>query len=397
MRLNLVEHKRIYVPDGPYQNVVESQLELLRDGDTTVSNIPVTAQTMALVCDLGSRYRLEELVYFRDAATTENITLYGKQGPDTGFDWEELTPTLLSDRVTFDFTTYLGQFEQIKILHTVTDGTANVYELQLWTDDGHVLFGPQGGRTVFSVDTGTTTLHPEAIQLYNPEEAAADIFCVVDQDTADAYGLTLGASESGPFYGIYSLGISIPNDFAWSTGTLTNVVEIGNTLTLVTGTYGVYYTPVLDIDTLEGRRLFWESTLSGTNEIDDPSRSDSVSTVGIRFSNVSPTDGGWTSGQLSVDVLWSTVSGSLPFEIYDNNHILNPKYARYFQAKVELITAVEGETPILESIGIESGLKVTASAQSYASVYAKSQYTDHTPGRAAGVIAWSPETRNKDQ
>ncbi len=397
MRLNLVEHKRVYVPDGPYQNVVESQLELLRDGDTTVSNIPVSAQTMALVCDLGSRYRLEELVYFRDAASTENITLYGKQGPDDDFDWEELTPTLLGDRVTFDFTTFLGQFEQLKILHTVTAGTANVYELEVWTDDGHVLFGPQGDRTIFSVDTGTNTLYPEEIQLYNPETSPADIFCVIDQDTVDAYGLSLGATEAGPFYGIYSLGLSLPFDFAWATGTLSNVVEVGNTLTLVTGTYGVYYTPVLDINTLEGRRLFWQATLSGTNEVDDPSRSDSVSTIGVRFSDIAPTDGGWVSGQISTDILWSTVSGTLPFGVYDNNHILNPTYSRYFQAKVELIATVVGETPILESIGLESGVKVTAPAQNYASVYAKSQYTDHVPGRAAGVIAWSPETRNKDQ
>lgn len=397
MRLNLVEHRRVYVPDGPYQNVVESQLELLRDGDTTVSSIPVTAQTMALICDLGARYRLEELVYFRDSGTTENITLYGKQGPDDSFDWEELTPVLLSDRVTFDFTTYLGQFEQIRILHTVSAGTANVYELELWTDDDHVLFGPLGQRTIFSVDTGTNTLHPEAIQLYNPETDAADIFCVIDQDSADAYGLSLGATEAGPFYGIYALGLSLPADYAWSTGTLSNVVEVAGALTLVTGTYGVYYTPVLDINTLEGRRVFWEATLSGTNEIDDPSRSDSVSTIGIRFSDIEPTDGGWVSGVTSDDILWSTVSGTLPFEVYDNNHILNPTYFRYFQAKVELITTVDGETPILESIGIESGLKVTAPAQSFANVYAKSQYTDHVPGRTAGVIAWSPETRNKDQ
>jgi hypothetical protein len=397
MRLNLAEHRRIYVPDGPYAPIVESQLEYLRDGNTTGSNIPVTAQTLALICDLGSRYRLEEVIYYRDSAGIENVTFYGKQGPDDGFEWEELSAELFSDRIVVDLTEVLGHFEQIRILHTVTAGTANVYELEVWTDDGHVTFGLQGNQTVFSVDTGTDTLVPEPIHIYNPETVAADVYCVVDQETTDAYGLALGATSSGPFYGIYDLGVSVPTDYAWSSGFMGNVSEVSGTLTLVTGTYGVYYTPVIDLDTVEGRRLFWIATLSGTNEIDDPYRADSVSTVGVRFSDTAPTDGGWVSGQLSVDGLWSVVSGTLPFGVYDNNHILNPTYQRYFQVKVELTTTVEGETPILEKVGIESGLKVNVPAQSYADIFAKSQYSDHVPGRSAGVLVWSPEGRNKDQ
>jgi len=313
MRLNLAEHRRIYEDTGPYKNLDAGHLDLLRDGDTTVSSISVTAETMAIICELGSRYRLEELIYYRDAATTENITIFGKQGPGNDFVWEEIAGTNTSDRVTVDFTTILGQFKELKILHTVTDGTASVYELELWTDDNHVQFGILGQTPVFSVDTGTNTLYPEPIQIYNAETDAADAYCVIDSETSDAYGLSLGLSDAGPFYGIYDSGISLPTDIPWANGYFNNTIESGGSVVLVSGIIGSYFTPVIDIDTVAGRRLFWAATLSGVNMIDDPTREDSVPTIGVRYSNTMPTDGGWVSGQLSVDGLWSVSSGTLPF------------------------------------------------------------------------------------
>jgi hypothetical protein len=625
MRLNLAEHKRIYEDTGPYKNLDAGHLELLRDGDTTVSSISITAETMAIICELGSRYRLDELVYYRDAATTENIVIFGKQGPGNDFVWEELATLPAADKVTVDFTAagtpgsvsfnaesahfeqtsaqhasvadtevfdvsamtiecwirpydlpttgailgklgadngnfsfwlrtvntteiqvafsvdgtsagafisqphgitllntwhhvaatwdgstgdviiyvdgaalaapvtlltgtiynsssafavgrlgdhpelafgdisevriwdvvrtpteiqdnmfsiasgsesgilaayhldgnfddagpnglhltavndpafttnipwggqVAGHFKQLKILHTVTAGTASVYELELWTDDNHVQFGALGETTVFSVDSGTNTLLPEPVQIYNVETVSADVYCVIDSETTDAYGLSLGIADTGPFYGIYSLGISLPTDIPWANGQLNNVVASGVNLVLVSGTNGSYVTPVIDIDTVEGRRLFWVATLTGVNVIDDPTREDSVHTVGVRFSDTMPTDGGWTTGQLSVDGLWSIASGTLPFESYDNNHIINPTYKRYMQAEIGFVSPLHGETPVLEKFGVEQGQKLVVPAGGFSNVYAKSQYNDHAPGRTTGIIVWSPEHRNKDQ
>jgi hypothetical protein len=395
MRLNLVNQKRVYSDTGPYKSLTEADLQLLRDEDTIVSSITVTAETLAIICDLGARYRLEELVYFRDAATTENVTFYGKQG-DSGFDWEEIVSTAEADRITIDFTEVVGHFEQLKVIHTVTAGTADVYELEVWTDDGHILFGAAGEITTLSVDAGTETLYPEAVQVYNPQTVSADYYCAVDPYTTNAEGLLLGATTSGPFYGIYGVGVSLPVDVPWVSGSLHNVTEVSGTLTLVTGTYGYYYTPVIDIDTVTGRRLFWQATTTGTTSIDDPSRDDSVYTVQVRFSDTTPTDGGWTSGQMSVDLNWSVVSGTVPFEPYDNNHILNLAYKRYFQAKIELL-APEGATPALEKFGIEQALMVAVPPMSYQNIYAKSTYSEHVSGRTSGIIVWSPEHRNIGQ
>lgn len=396
MRLNLAERRRIYSDTGPYKILTQEDLELLVDGDVDGSSIAVTSQTMAVICSFGARYRLENLIYYRTAATSENVAFFGKQG-DEGFDWEELPSTLESDRITINFSEVVGHFEQIKVVHTVTTGTANVFEVELWADDTHVLFGPTGQSSVFSIDSGTNTLHPEKIQVYNPETVSADFYCAIDPLTTDYSGLSLGATTSGVFSDLYGTGISLPSDVPWSAGTLTNVVENSGKLVLVTGTYGYYHTPVIDISTLTGRRLFWQATLSGTSVIDNPSSIDSVPTVSVRFSDTSPSDPGWSSGQQSVDNNWSVVSGTLPFDFYGNNHILKPAYKNYFQAKVEFVTTVDGDTPVLEKLGIEQALKITIPPLSYESIYAKSNTSEHVPGRTSGIIVWSPEHRNIGQ
>ena len=98
-----------------------------------------------------------------------------------------------------------------------------------------------------------------------------------------------------------------------------------------------------------------------------------------------------------MDTNWSVISGTLPFEVYDNNHILNPKYKRYFQAKVELTATVDGDTPFLEKVGIEQAIKITVPPQSYQEVYAKSNSSEHVSGSTTGIVVWSPENRNIGQ
>lgn len=397
MRINLSSTRRLYAEVGPYKALTEGDLQLLVDGVTSGTSIAVAAESLAVTCVFGARYSLSELVYYRDAATTETVTFFGKQG-DQGYTWEEILDTQVSsDKITIDFTQVIGHFEQIKIVHTVTTGTSQVYEVELWADGTQVLFGSLGQETVFSVDAGTDTLLPEPIKVYNPASVLADFYCVVDHNTSNPEGTTLGLGPSGPFYGVYSTGISVPSQFSWASGVLSNVTESAGTLTLTSGTYGYYITPVIDLDTVEGRRLFWQATVTGTASIDDLSRDDSVPTIGVRFSDSPPTDVGWVSGELSIDSIWSVVSGTLPFVPYDNDHILRTSYLRYFQAKVDLLAVTDGDTPILEKVGVEQGHKLTIGPQAYQSIYAQSNYSNHVVGRTSGVLVWSPEFRNIGQ
>jgi hypothetical protein len=160
---------------------------------------------------------------------------------------------------------------------------------------------------------------------------------------------------------------------------------------------GTYYTPVIDITELSGRRLFWKVTTSGTSEIDVYSSEDSVPVIDVRLSNIAPTDGGWASGQLSSDSNWDISTGSIKFSSYDNNHILNPKYKSYFQARLEFHSPSPGETPILEKVGVEEGTRATVPASEYRDIYVKSTYSNHIPDRETNLLVWFFESRNIKQ
>jgi len=121
-----------------------------------------------------------------------------------------------------------------------------------------------------------------------------------------------------------------------------------------------------------------------------------VATVGVRFSDVSPTDLLWETGTLSTDSLWSVTSGTLPFISYTTNTIISPNYKRFFQVKVDLSSLEDGQTPVLHSVGLENNINVSVSPKSYATVFAKSRFNTHTSGRISGLIVWSANNTNSD-
>lgn len=397
MKFNLLGLRRIYVDSGPYKSLSEDDLELLRDGDLDTVGITVTGETLAVIADLGARHRLDNLKYYRNAATLENISLFGKQGEDASYLWEEISYTDMGDHLLADLSGVDDRYEFLKVVHTVITDSATVYELEAVTDDGEISFGPTGEATVYSVDSGTNTLFPEAVQIYNPTSDPHTFFCLPDGEDQDSVGLSVGATSSGIFTVLHDSGISIPKSFPWSSGEKQNVSESGSDLVLTSGTSGTFYTPVMDVSVLEGRRLFWYATLSGSNVIDDTSRDDSVPTISVRFSNETPTDGGWVSGQLSTDPNWSTSSGILPWEPHDNYQILHPKYLNYFQARIEFESPLDGESPILHSLGIEEALAVDINPSTYETIYVKSIFDEHVFGRKSNLLVWFFESSNEEQ
>lgn len=397
MKFNLAEHRRIYVSTGPYKSLTEAQLETLRDGNTSSGGIAISSETMSIECDLGARYRLDEVVYYRDSATTENIAIFGKQGEGAEFIWVEIPHASDTNSVRADLSTLQDRYEFIRVIHTVTAGSATAYELQVFNDEDFVQFGEAGVATVYSVDSGTSNLVPERISIYNPDNFEHRFYCLLDAEDVDSQVLATAPTSSGVFELLHGRGISMPEDVPWSSGHFVNTDEIGIQVGLVSGTVGYYYTPVIDISSLEGRRFFWTSSSSENGEIDSTSSVDSVPTVEVRFSNETPTDVGWTSGQLSNDSNWDIDTGSLEFSPYDNNHILNPQYFNYFQAKVEFLSTVSGVTPFLDSIGIEEAISVIIPPKSSADIFVKSESGEHIPGRKSNLIVWYFESNNEQQ
>lgn len=397
MRFNLAEQRRFYVGLGSYKVLTETELFLLVDGDTGVVGISVTGETLSVVCDLGARYKLDEVLYYHQAASVENIVFYGKQGDGPEFLWVELTHTDDGQKILVDLAALSDRYEFLRVVHTVITGTAEVYELEIFSSAAGIGFGDAAEITIFSVDSGTGTLFPERVSIYNPDSVSHTFYCLLEAEDDDSAGLQLGLTSSGVFYGLYQTGVSVSGTFPWSSGHFVDTVVSGTAVALVSGTSGFYYTPVIDVSSLVGQRFFWQATLSGTNELDELGSIDSLPTVGVRLSNESPTDGGWVSGQLSVDSNWDIDTGTLSFEPYDNNHILNPVYSNYFQARVEFYSPTEWQTPLLERVGIEEAFSVTVAGGTAGDIYVKSVFAEHVQGRESKLVVWYLESRNEEQ
>ena len=396
MKVNLLESRRVYVPSGPYKALTQQELAFLVNGDSLSNELTVSSETLALEVDLGARYRLEEIQYYRTAAQLENITFFGKQGEDASHPWIELPYVDLGSFLQVDLSSSLDRYEFVRIFHTVLTGSAEVFELEVFSSDAASGFGEEATATVFSVDSGTNTLLEEPVPIFNASDESNTFFVALEGGDADSSGTGVSLTASGTYYKLAEKGLFLPEDFSWSAGQLENLTEVTNTLVLTSGTSGTFYSPVLDISSLGGRRLLWQATLSGSSVIDDPAREDSVPTVLVRYSNQQPTDGGWSSGQLSTDSNWSLVSGTLPWQPYDNYHIMHPSYLDYLQFRVDFSSPSDGETPVLNYLGVESALNTVIASKTFSVVYVKSFFTEHVPSRETKLLVWSFNSDNQD-
>lgn len=393
MGFNLVQYRRVYTEPG-YKTLSETDLEVFSDGDTTVSGISFSGENVLLICDLGARYDLDGVVYYRQAATTETTVFYGRQGEGAEYPWALLSYTEDGQEVAVDLRESENKYRFIKVVHSVSEGTAVAFELEVITSVEEIMFGTVEGVSKLAVDSGTSNATTEEIPIYNPDSVLHEFFCLLDSQGVDSSGLLLGTS-SGTLFGLHETGLSVPDDFPFASGSFNNTVVSSGTIVLQSGTSGFYYTPIIDIDSFEGPRLFFEATVTGTNKIDESGNIDNVPTIGVRLSDSAPVNGGWVSGQLSTDSNWDVVSGTLSFNPMENGRILEPWHPRYFQARAEFSGPGGGESPILLAAGVEEGHKLTISGGGSQSVFIKSTYGDHFMGREAALFVWYLESRNE--
>jgi hypothetical protein len=385
MKINLAPIRKVIAESG-FKALTEAEIIALTNGNTSTTAYTVTTSPQAsIVIDLGNRYLLSELFYYRTRATTDTITVFGKQS-ETDI-WTSIPVT---NTTTYTYCNLSGpnRYSFIRVRHVVTAGSSTVKELEVYTDDSDFSFGKteQGSVSEFSMSSSTEKIIPQAVFIKNNSSLEREHFFLLDGADADSANLKVSSTLSGTYYGLYENSISIPTTYPWSSGSLSNVSIVSNTLKLTTGVSGTYFTPVMDLYGAAGRRLFWKSTLSGTNEI-DIGTIDNVPTIQVRFSNASPTDS-WTSGQLSTDGLWSVVSGSLPFITVPNNFIFDVPYRRYFQARVELRSPSSGQTSILNSIGIESAASVNIPAGGEAPAYVRASGTNYIKDMDTSLLSW---------
>ncbi len=395
MRVNLARVK-LLTRDSTGKILTENQLASLTDGNTTTSGVGVgSGEVLSVVLDLGARYDLDEVRYYRTRASVDSIVLAARQTATDSWTTLAATESTYTSAVV---PSSVDKYQFIRLTHSTTTGSGTARELEVYTDDTQILFGSdeQGRLNEYHVDTGTNLLAPAAVHIYNPDSVEHDFYVLLDPSDSDSAYYSLASGTGGPFYPLYSTGVNLPGTYPWSAGvTASGTRIVSNTVmkAVNTATSGTYFTPIFDLGQVQGRRFFWTATLSGLNELDVDRQRDNLPTVDVRMSNVAPT-GSWVSGQVSNDGRWSVVSGSLPFVPMPNDTILDPSYRRYFQARVEFHTTTSGQTPILTSLGIESAFKVPVPAHQSAPIYVRSNTTTNRKGSPTTLTCWYFEDRD---
>lgn len=388
MSYNLAPINIITAASGS-KSITENELEALSDSITDSGGPSIAAtETLIVECDLKARYNLDDAFYHRTAATTETITVSVRQSNNE--DWKSLPYTDNGSVLSIALSGTEDRYRFFRVQHYVSDGTATAHELEIFSSDEEILYGSSGQYNNFDIGSGVVDIVTTSVDIYNTDSVAHDIYVLLDGDDTDSLSLEL-SSDGNTYYELYETGKSIPSTFSWASGSFSGTEVSGDTVTLVpsSGT-GAYYTPVLDLDGIEGRRLFWKATVSGTSKIDESSLDSNVPTISIRQSNTAP-ESPWTDGQISNDSNWSLVSGTLPFESVDNNTILEPRNYRYFQACVQLTGG--DDIPVLEAVGIEEGLKLSVPPKSSEQVYVRVTSNTVSNSGLTNLITWYLEDR----
>lgn len=388
MKYNLVINNLLSTASGT-KVLTEEELISLSNGDKESSSVTLSsAEQLSLLIDLKARYNLEKVVYYRTSATTEDIKVYARQN-DLDI-WYDIPTTVSGSQILATLSGTYDRYQTVNVIHSVSEGIASPLEVELYTNDDDIKFGSvsEGFIEEYPLSSGDSENSPQEVFINNIDSVEHE-YLVLIEDNEDHSAVEVSLNNNGPYYSIRGNSVSLSGTYPWSSGVFSNTTENGSgDIVISASTSGIYFSPVIDVSSLTGPRIFWETTNSGLSVVDNFSDVNSQFTIGVRISNLAP-EAPWASGQPSSDGLWDVVSGTLPFLEFANNTILKPEYKNYVQFKVQLI----GDTdyPKLHSLGLEYPLSITVSGNQTSSVFVRS-LEEGKEGNAE-LITWFFEPR----
>lgn len=307
MQYNLVRNG--YLSSSGTVSLSLTELEKLKDGNTTSSGISITASgVLYLDLDMSQRIKVDDIrLYTNDTGHSSNVTFSYRNSSSEGF-----TDLVTSSGSSYYYTTIADPSAPRYLKVTVSGVDLDLYEFLVYNDDYIVAFGEDG--TEYAKYLGNTPVNevgtPTAVAIYNNSDLAmpADAYVSVDYNgnPEDMY-LEISSSQNGTYYALGDGALLQSNlaseTYTWNMGEFDNTLISSNSLVVdPPSTSGTYTTPIFGLDNKYMASYFVidGTAVSGSGNIsyDENTYND---TIRVRSSNTDPLE--------IEEIYWSTNAG----------------------------------------------------------------------------------------
>lgn len=387
--INLASGALVYEGQDSIPLTQDQLLSLVSEDDFNQDIAVAQGNSLVFVVDLEARYNLSSVSYQYTASNDSNVEIYGRQTVSSL--WEPIPSTPEPGFIVANISGLENKYQQFKIMQTSFVGTGYAGKFRVVPQSNFISVGsPEEGEVrLYTVASAVTSPAVTPVHVRNVGGKQRKVTCLVDPSYPNYSNVEL-SSDGLSFFGIYSKGVKLPSDYSWSAGVFSGTEESSGTVTLVSASgTGSYYSPILDVSSFEGARIFWRAVVSGSNTIG--SLEDVYQTPVVSFrASPHPPEEPWEEGEISNDSRWSVVSGTLPFKPVSNNTILKKDYKGFIQFRVDL--SGTDEVPSLVELGVENPLSIDVDGSSYGSFKVRSADASTLHSGNAGLLVWYNES-----
>lgn len=254
MQYNLVRNG--YLSSSGTVSLSLTELEKLKDGNTTSSGISITSSgVLYLDLDMSQRIKVDDIrLYTNDTGHSSNVTFSYRNSSSEGF-----TDLVTSSGSSYYYTTIADPSAPRYLKVTVSGVDLDLYEFLVYNDDYIVAFGEDG--TEYAKYLGNTPINevsdPTTVAVYNNSDLAmpADAYVSIDPSSATTSGwkyVEIANMYSGPYWSVLDGALIEDNlltsDYRWGLGEFSSTEVVNHEVRISSGSEGTYTTPILKLD-----------------------------------------------------------------------------------------------------------------------------------------------------
>lgn len=224
MQYNLVRNG--YLSSSGTVSLSLTELEKLKDGNTTSSGISITSSgVLYLDLDMSQRIKVDDIrLYANDTGHSSNVTFSYRNSSSEGF-----TDLVTSSGSSYYYTTIADPSAPRYLKVTISGVALDLYEFLVYNDAYIVAFGEDG--TEYAKYLGNTPVNevgtPSTVAIYNNSDLAmpADAYVSIDPSSATTSGwryVEIANTYSGPYWSVLDGALIEDNlltsDYRWELG-----------------------------------------------------------------------------------------------------------------------------------------------------------------------------------